>query len=389
MKKNVVVISIIIVFSSISFANQSNQELYELGKKYHEGLGVKKDINKALEYYKAAAGKEFDYAPAIYQLGMIFYKGDGVERNLDIAGNALGLACNLGFIPALIASGDILLEIDEPVLAKKKYVEAVNKGSVEALYKIGILHLDKKDENNNLETALEYLEKAVNKNYQKAFSAYGSACYIKGLQYIQSENIEKNYEIIEYWMNQAEKYGVESGNETLAEKYYDIGYSYATNENKINIEKTKIWFAKAAQKGHNKAAKALELAKQYENKAKRQSSGNTSGSSLSGRCSDYATLIFESSGETFTGTCSGSRSIQITSLPQGVNIDRNDDKSLVVNGYFNSSRCIRGKYSFTYTAKAGMACDKRVTYSGSFYLDGKNETYNIFLSGNMITVNGY
>jgi hypothetical protein len=66
----------------------------------------------------------------------------------------------------------------------------------------------------------------------------------------------------------------------------------------------------------------------------------------------------------------------------------NNDNLLSVNSLFGSE-CIRGSYSFTYAADAGMACDKRVGYLGTFYLDGKYKYYNIFLSGDTISVNGY
>lgn len=72
----------------------------ELGQYYLNGTGCEKDIQKAIHWFKAAAHRSFFDNPsdeACYWLGMIYYVGAGVEKNLRLAycyfKNSYGLRC--------------------------------------------------------------------------------------------------------------------------------------------------------------------------------------------------------------------------------------------------------------------------------------------------------
>jgi S1-C subfamily serine protease len=52
---------------------------FNLGNKYYEGEGVKKDFIEALKWYRKAA--EQGYADAQNSLGNMYYEGEGVEKN--------------------------------------------------------------------------------------------------------------------------------------------------------------------------------------------------------------------------------------------------------------------------------------------------------------------
>lgn len=65
--------------SSESFAVNDPEELYRLGQKYFCGLGTKKDLSKAAEYYRAAA--KLGSRDAAKCLGFMYSNGQGVEQD--------------------------------------------------------------------------------------------------------------------------------------------------------------------------------------------------------------------------------------------------------------------------------------------------------------------
>ncbi|OAV33951.1 tetratricopeptide repeat protein [Moraxella catarrhalis] len=61
---------------------------------YVEGLGVRQDYQKAVEWYTKAAGQ--GYAGAQFNLGLMYYKGLGVRQNKSTAKHYFGQACDHG-----------------------------------------------------------------------------------------------------------------------------------------------------------------------------------------------------------------------------------------------------------------------------------------------------
>ena len=60
---------------------------WELGEYYEKGLGVEKDINKALDFYKLAANSSINtlYPDYAFDLGLMLYEGTGVfPRDRDL-----------------------------------------------------------------------------------------------------------------------------------------------------------------------------------------------------------------------------------------------------------------------------------------------------------------
>ena len=57
--------------------------MYNLGLMYDRGESVEKNFETALEWYRKAAEKH--NSKALNMLGRIYELGDGVEKNLDLA----------------------------------------------------------------------------------------------------------------------------------------------------------------------------------------------------------------------------------------------------------------------------------------------------------------
>ncbi len=67
---------------------------FRLGSTYSRGLGVKKNDDEALKWYRKAA--EQGYARAQYNLGMMYYFGKGVPQNNVIGYQWVILAADRG-----------------------------------------------------------------------------------------------------------------------------------------------------------------------------------------------------------------------------------------------------------------------------------------------------
>lgn len=81
-----------------------------LGLMYTQGLGVPKDLAKAVFWFKKAA--EAGHIPAAYNLGFRYLRGEGVRQNPKIAARWIRRAAGAGLVPAqhtlglLYANGD-------------------------------------------------------------------------------------------------------------------------------------------------------------------------------------------------------------------------------------------------------------------------------------------
>ena len=65
-----------------------------LGTAYYDGKGVKKDYQKAIEYYKKAA--DLGDVVAYVNLGKIYYEGKGVKQDYQKALQYYKKAADLG-----------------------------------------------------------------------------------------------------------------------------------------------------------------------------------------------------------------------------------------------------------------------------------------------------
>lgn len=80
-----------------------------LGVMYQLGLGVEKDITKAVNYYKAATDKA--YAPGQYNLGLLYYSGVGVKQNYEKAYNLFKKAAQQKHSKAQSRVDDMIIDV--------------------------------------------------------------------------------------------------------------------------------------------------------------------------------------------------------------------------------------------------------------------------------------
>lgn len=83
--------------------------LTHLGVMYQLGLGVKKDMSKAVSYYEIAADK--GYAPGQYNMGLLLYEGKAVKQDYKKAYEMFEKAARQGHSKAKNRAEDMLVDV--------------------------------------------------------------------------------------------------------------------------------------------------------------------------------------------------------------------------------------------------------------------------------------
>lgn len=173
---------------------------------YQNGLGVAKDVNKAIPYLTAAAEK--NCVPAQRDLGMILIN----DKKAMEAVPWFRRGAENGDIPCTFYYGKMLVE-GLGVKANKK--EGAN-----------------------------YLLKAADAGFPQAMYYVGN-CYMSG------DGLTKNADQAVKWYKLAAGKGVHNAQWALAQCYRE------GNGTDINYDQALYWYAEAASKGHNRAFKNL------------------------------------------------------------------------------------------------------------------------------------
>lgn len=134
---------------------------YELGIIYEKGLGVVKDIEKAVSYYRAA------------KTGTSYKKIAEIRNNQEKDNNFNTI--NPTTTEFYYTAGLLFEEEKNYSSAIEMYETAAKKGSVDAIARYGAFLWDQE----NYETGLSWLEKAVNQNNALACTFLGN-CYFEG-----------------------------------------------------------------------------------------------------------------------------------------------------------------------------------------------------------------
>ena len=120
------------------FTKSANQGLaeaeYNLGVMYYNGQGVKRDYPKAFELFTKSANQ--GYAKAEYNLGVMYYNGHGIKQDYQ--------------------------------KAFEWFTKSANQGYAEAEYNLGVMYYNGQGVSKNLNTAKQWFAKACENGYTKA-----------------------------------------------------------------------------------------------------------------------------------------------------------------------------------------------------------------------------
>ena len=206
---------------------------YMLGHMYHHAKGVKKDMKKAFEYYSRAASG-FDWL-AMYNVAMFKENGWGTEKNEEEAFRDYMVCADRGqFHEAMRVVGSMYLtgrgvnkDVDKALDWTRR---AVNKGNPRAMYNLGVMYKQGLGVDKNIEKAIEYFMKAANDEKQpdtKAMVAIAEL-YEFGLGVKQDQKQAYN------WYMQAARKGYPQGLAKVADCMFE-GIGCEKNQNNAYV----------------------------------------------------------------------------------------------------------------------------------------------------------
>jgi uncharacterized protein len=148
-----------------------NTHAYEQGINYYLGRGVPQDSKRAAALFEHAA-KTQNHSAAQFNLGVLYERGEGVQKDLDTAVRWYEKAAQQNNPKAQYNLGFLLLEgfgvPKNPRAALQWLEKAAHQGSIPAAYQLGCAYLEAKGVPHNRSLALEWLGRAAAHNHQDA-----------------------------------------------------------------------------------------------------------------------------------------------------------------------------------------------------------------------------
>ena len=154
---------------------------------YENGIGVIKDLTKSMTFYEQAAQQNFVQAQV--NLAALYYTGECGNKDLSKAINLLEKAAQFGYAPAQFNLAAMYFTgngIQKNVIkAIRLLEEAANQGLAQAQFNLSNIYMNGYDVVKNPTKAFHLLEQAAN-------NGFALAQFNLGLIYYNGENIEKN-----------------------------------------------------------------------------------------------------------------------------------------------------------------------------------------------------
>lgn len=183
-------------FFRLSTRNDNFIGMLHLSGLYEKGLGIEKDIKKAIDILKFLETK-IEHSKVYQKLGYFYEMGLGVEKNYEYSINYYQKALKIGDKLSAYNLGMLFLKKNNKKEALRYLKLAEGFGFIQALNSLGRFH----EEEGHYELAINYYKKSAEHNHGNAFLNLGFI-YEKG------KGVEKN-------INQAKIYyekALEQGN---------------------------------------------------------------------------------------------------------------------------------------------------------------------------------
>ena len=217
-------------------------DLYLLGVSYELGLGIEKNKDKAISFYK----ESFDYGGrwgthSSVALGYMYLRGEGVEKNHKEAMKWYKIAAELGSDVAQFEIGEMYYigvggETNYKE-AEKWYLKAADQGHAKAQNRLGLIYGEGKGVEKDYKLAFKWYLKSAEGGYE--WGQYNVALY-----YHNGWGIEQDDKKALYWYLKA----AEKGNNTAQNSVGNIYYRGSGVE--IDYKESVKWYKKSAEGGY-------------------------------------------------------------------------------------------------------------------------------------------
>ncbi len=232
------------------------QAQYELGLMYYNGDGVQADLVKGFEWMRKAA--EQGHAVAQFNLFLSYENGMGGEQDheqavlwLKKAEGGLRKAADQGDAKAAYClwrmyDNGWLVDRD-PVKSAEWLQKAAERGHAESQYQLGVTHA----RNRHYAQAAEWFEKAEKQGHGKARPAFGEICYELGEMYAKGREVAQDpVQAAQWYLKGAERENADAQSR--------LGMMYARGNGVAqDLPKAAKWLCKAAEHGSNSASVVL------------------------------------------------------------------------------------------------------------------------------------
>lgn len=215
---------------------------HSLGKCYYFGYGVDEDKVKAVKWYRKAAEQGNDDAKT--NLGWCYYCGFGVSENVQKAEELLLDAANEDNNLAMLRLGHIRTDEGNVPRAIDWYKKAAEHGRSYANVCIGEIYRNGNGVKQNYAKAYDYFKKAANDGEKDAQN------YL-GLMFLQGEHVKENDEKAVAYFQQAAEQELPVAQYNLGNCYYN---GWGTSKDNGSA---KFWMKKAAENGYEAATEFL------------------------------------------------------------------------------------------------------------------------------------
>ena len=239
-------------FLELESKNQADDNLfYKMGTMYKNGLGTQKDMIRAIEYFKRSA--EMNNTNAKRTLALEYLSGEYLELDIEKGLKMLTECADSGDTLSCYKLGKIYFKGEivykDLNMAEKYLLKAAENKNEYALYSLGKLYL----EENCLDKAVEYFDKAVQYDEIKPYAAYSLAKIM--LDNNPYHDSEKAVSILELAAMENE----------WASFLLGRLYLYGTDDIQKDKEKALEWLELSAEQGNEYAQNMLDNIHSFEN----------------------------------------------------------------------------------------------------------------------------
>ena len=216
--------------------------LYNLGVIYAHGYGI--DVNPEVAFNCYAKAAERGSLDGLNNLGVCYQHGFGCVRNLNLAFEKFREAAERGYVISMSNCGymkelGLGTDLDEEE-ALRYYRSAAGRGCVEAAYNLGRLYIFTKTFYNDFSLGRETLHKA-------AKMGSGDACNLLGCIAYKGFKVKRDYEQAREFFLQAERLGNAAARNNLA-WLYQHGYGVPAD-----LAKAVHYYTESAARGYSSA----------------------------------------------------------------------------------------------------------------------------------------
>ncbi len=223
---------------ALEFNPDNPGALHAMAGLYHDGQGVAKDVEVALQLFHKAA--ELGHTGAQLYVGNAYLAGEAVSVNLDEARHWLGRAANAGFAPAMLrlAFSYRQPQADPPdsIQARYWYEQALQAGAADALVSLGYMFRNGELGDASGHVALDYFRRAAQRGS-------GTAMAVLGHAYMTGNGVVADYAQARAWYLRAARLQVPGSFAGLGH-IHEAGLGVPAD-----VEAAKAWLAKGAAIG--------------------------------------------------------------------------------------------------------------------------------------------